>query len=206
MDIHEMRLPEPRFLEIDEESLGTPAQLHERIARCLSFPGYYGANLSALSDCLEDVDEPTCIIAYRAAPAHRRDWFDGFCNVFSRTAHENPDLEFILHAPQMPGATLDDVLVRLERIEHRLDAMPAFGEAPAESVAPIAKVASDTCRNKASGADGDRFICGTCGCRVSDYLEDTRLLIDGLKYCPNCGREVTNPSGANALGWVGELI
>lgn len=35
--------------------------LHEYIARKLEFPDFYGANLSALADCLSDIDSPTLI-------------------------------------------------------------------------------------------------------------------------------------------------
>ena len=197
-------------LEIDESELASAESLHAEIARTLSFPAYYGGNLAALSDCLEDLDEPTCIAVRRAPMANRRPWFDGFCRVIERASNENPRLRFEELATALPETTLDDILVRLESIDARLDALqaqPAAAPAPAApAAAPVGAAARETCRNLASGSDGDRFKCGSCGCRVSDYLEETRQLIDGLRYCPLCGREVTNPEGSNALGWVGELI
>jgi ribonuclease inhibitor len=199
-----------RRIDIDEAFLDTPGQLHELLAEGLDFPPYYGKNLDALSDCLEDLDVSTHIRIVRDAPTRRLPWLDGFCRVVKRCAHENPFLEFELDEgarsdAAMPHATLDDVLARLERIEGRLDALqPAAPPAPAPALA--GKPSAQTCKNTASGSDGDRFACGSCGCRVSDYLEDTRMLIDGLRFCPNCGCEVVNPEGSNALGWVGELI
>lgn len=40
----------------------THCVLHERIARALNFPSYYGHNLAALFDCLTDISEPTSIV------------------------------------------------------------------------------------------------------------------------------------------------
>ena len=198
-----------RVFEMVEGELTSPDELHGRIASAFSFPAYYGANLAALSDCLEDVDEGWRIVAKRSAIGCRKAWFDGFCTVFARVAKENPDLEFLVEEDTSEHATLDDILARIERIDMRLEAMqdarPSVSAAePAVPCSVPSK--AETCRNMASGSDGDRFKCGTCGCRVSDYLEETRMLIDGMRYCPQCGREVTNPEGSNALGWVGELI
>jgi len=195
-----------RIVEIDENGLETPELLHRMLARELGFPAYYGENLSALSDCLGEVDTPTRIVVTRALPSYRLAWFDRFCTVLEREAGENPFLEFVLARPEQAGIGYDDLLARLEQIDRRLDAIQAQMRPATPAAQPVSRVASETCRNKASGSDGDRFECGSCGCRVSDYLEDTRQLIDGLKYCPQCGREVANPAGSNALGWVGELI
>ena len=197
-----------RVFELAEDGLTTPDEAHARIASAFSFPPYYGANLAALSDCLEDVADNWRIVVKRSDIAHRKPWLDGFCTVFARVANENPGIEFQLEEDAAEHATLDEILARIERIDMRLDAMqdaPAPAAVPASaSQAPVSD--GETCRNLASGSDGDRFKCGACGCRVSDYLEETRMLIEGLRYCPQCGREVTNPEGSNALGWVGELI
>ena len=208
MDFIEALSDNVRVLEIEERTLATPELLHLQIARALDFPAYYGANLSALSDCLEDLDVPTRIVVVRDDAAYQHAWLDGFIKVIRRCANENPDLELVVEEHNAPGATLDDILAKLERIEHRLDAIQAQPKTQASTPAPAAAAIkpTETCRNLASGSDGDRFECGACGCRVSDYLEDSRMLFDGLKYCPQCGREVTNPEGSNALGWVGELI
>ena len=195
-----------RIVNIDEERIGTAAELHGILARALAFPAYYGGNLSALADCLEDVDEPTRIVVKRASAAQRDDWLDGFCTVMKRCARYNPDLEVQIDDAPARQATLDDILARLESIERRLEELPAQPAAASAPVPDAAHSKAETCRNLASGSDGDRFKCGVCGCRVSDYLEETRQLIDGLRFCPQCGREVTNPQGSNALGWVGELV
>jgi RNAse (barnase) inhibitor barstar len=41
-------------LVIDCAKLATTAAIHAHIAKTLHFPGYYGANLDALNDCLGD--------------------------------------------------------------------------------------------------------------------------------------------------------
>jgi ribonuclease inhibitor len=43
------------LLNIDCEEIKTPELLHAYIAKKLSFPKYYGANLDALKDCMSDV-------------------------------------------------------------------------------------------------------------------------------------------------------
>ena len=200
-----------RVVEIDEQEWEAPGELHASLARDLAFPEYYGENLAALSDCLEDVDAPTQLVVRRAPAGHRRSWFDGFCRVFADAARFNPSLGLELVESALPAATIDDVMAALERLDARIDALQEQGTVagavlPEATAVPASAPVRDTCRNLASGSDGDRFKCSVCGCRVSDYLEETRQLIDGLNYCPQCGCEVANPAGSNALGWVGELI
>lgn len=103
-----------REITIDEARLSSPAEAHRMLAARLSFPAYYGHNLSALADCLGDVSEPTRIAVIRrsaaTAPtpmpvptlaaaaadrpkAARAGWFDRLCRVIARAASENPCLE-----------------------------------------------------------------------------------------------------------------
>ena len=86
------------------------ANVHTLISGALGFPAYYGSNLSALSDCLGDICEPTRIVvkladeeSYRAYAAFRKGantaeprWIDRFIRVLERSARENPALEFIV--------------------------------------------------------------------------------------------------------------
>lgn len=53
-----------REIIIECEDL-SPAQLHQELARKLSFPQWYGANLDALYDCLTDLEEDTHLILRR---------------------------------------------------------------------------------------------------------------------------------------------
>lgn len=206
-----------KLLELWEYEFFEPRELHGYLASELQFPSYYGENLAALSDCLGDISEPWAIIITRDVPARQKPWFGGFCEVFERAVSENPFLELHYDKPgelRVVGSD-DETTTRFRRIERKLDAIlfalqdgndvEADEDTPGPDPEPV-KVVTESCRNMASGADGDRFECGTCGCRVSDYLEDTRLIFDGFKYCPNCGREVANPEGNRSLGWVGELI
>lgn len=69
-----------RKVVLKEKSFESPAEVHALLAQELGFPDYYGANLDAFEDCLEDVDVPTRIIIKRYKN-HTRDWFDGFEDV-----------------------------------------------------------------------------------------------------------------------------
>ena len=52
-ELREVRIVGPRC--------STQEELHAFIAKKLDFPEYYGANLSALADCLSDICQPTLI-------------------------------------------------------------------------------------------------------------------------------------------------
>ena len=60
---------------------------HEILARELSFPPYYGANLDALHDCLTAISADTAIILADAADADAR-----LLRVLRASAGENPRL------------------------------------------------------------------------------------------------------------------
>ena len=83
-----------REIVIDEREFETPRELHAMIARKLSFPSYYGANLAALDDCLGEVDEPLCvrIIKDDSVP---KDWFEKFCRVFARHTRPNGNVRLL---------------------------------------------------------------------------------------------------------------
>ena len=84
-----------RELVIREADFGNAAALHDYLARELGFPSYYGANLSALADCLGDVDSPTRIVV--VGPANCEEgWRRGFRRVLARVALENPYLDVTL--------------------------------------------------------------------------------------------------------------
>ncbi|WP_058271053.1 barstar family protein [Olsenella massiliensis] len=80
-------------LVIDERDVSDAASLHAYLARRLGFPIYYGANLSALADCLGDVVTPTHIIVLRRRPpASEPRWLDDVCRVLLRAARDNAAL------------------------------------------------------------------------------------------------------------------
>ena len=60
----QIEIRELDFPGADDESR---AALHARLAAELDFPPYYGANLDALNDCLEELDEPLDITFVRAS-------------------------------------------------------------------------------------------------------------------------------------------
>jgi len=51
-----------RYLVLDGERLGDRAQAHAYLREKLELPGWYGANLDALADCLGELDEGTTVI------------------------------------------------------------------------------------------------------------------------------------------------
>ena len=70
----------PRKVTLKEAELPTAEAAHERLARKLDFPDYYGCNLDALEDCLGDVREPTRIVLVRD-PSGSSAWFDALVDV-----------------------------------------------------------------------------------------------------------------------------
>ena len=85
------------------------ARLHAFLKESLAFPDYYGANLSALDDCLGDLCEPARItVEFSGADAYDgyREWAAGaggtppwlgrFAKVLERAARENPYLETVI--------------------------------------------------------------------------------------------------------------
>lgn len=86
-------------VELRESALGGPEELHALLARELGFPTYYGGNLSALADCLEELAAPTRITLEQ--DGSRRDddsWFDRARAVIERSGIQNPTLEVVIHA------------------------------------------------------------------------------------------------------------
>lgn len=48
-----------RTVRLDTADLASKREVLVRMGEALGFPGYYGANLDALADCLADLGEPT---------------------------------------------------------------------------------------------------------------------------------------------------
>ena len=78
----------PHKVTLREAELQTPEQTHERLARKLGFPEYYGHNLDALEDCLGDIGRPTRIVVVRD-PQEPRPWFEGFVEVIRASAQRS---------------------------------------------------------------------------------------------------------------------
>ena len=64
----------PLHLKIDCHTLTTIHVIHESIASQLNFPAYYGHNLDALKDCLQDVViEHTIHLAWKDTQVSKHD-------------------------------------------------------------------------------------------------------------------------------------
>ena len=61
----------PKRVTLREAELATAEEAHDKLARKLDFPEYYGHNLDALEDCLGDIARPTRIVLVRDAQQHR---------------------------------------------------------------------------------------------------------------------------------------
>ena len=76
-----------RELNIDEKSFSSIKEVHEALAEGLGFPAYYGRNLSALWDCLGDLDEPVRVVLRPASEEAFLDEVDSVLRVLARAAH-----------------------------------------------------------------------------------------------------------------------
>lgn len=186
---------------IDEGALTSSADLHSMLKRDLEFPSYYGGNLAALDDCLGDLDYPVRIDICKSE--HAPEWFESFKKVLKRAAKQNSLLTIVEIERESDAMLLHALLGNLS------SASGSVNDAAAANPQLFAAPALDgreEARNLASGSDGDRFECSACGCRISDLLEESRYLFDGIPFCPNCGREIANPGGSESMKWVSELI
>lgn len=75
-------------------AVGTMAEMHEILARELTFPGWYGKNLDALHDCLTCLGGKTHItfLHFSALPFPSA----GLLRVLRDSENENPKLEISL--------------------------------------------------------------------------------------------------------------
>jgi len=81
---------------IDGAAIETRDQLHDALARQLSFPAYYGRNLDALFDCLTDLNEDTELLLVHADAlfAHLGVYADVLQALLRDACEENPHLHF----------------------------------------------------------------------------------------------------------------
>ena len=84
-----------RTITFCEHDFATAQQMHAFLQRKLGFPEYYGGNLSALSDCLEDISQPTRIVVDRDNSVDEP-WFDKACDIMARASLENENLQIVL--------------------------------------------------------------------------------------------------------------
>ena len=82
---------------IDGAAIETREQLHDALARQLSFPDYYGRNLDALFDCLTELREDAELRLVRRDElfAHLGVYADILQNVLRDACAENPHLHLI---------------------------------------------------------------------------------------------------------------
>ena len=78
----------PYRVTLKERELESMAQAHEQLADKLAFPAYYGANLDALEDCLEDIHMPTRIVLRRDLD-NPKPWFDDLIAVVKDSAQRS---------------------------------------------------------------------------------------------------------------------
>ncbi len=89
-----------REIIIDEANFSSTAEVHSFLAAELAFPDYYGSNLDALNDCLQDIDNPCKISLYMDGLSGEDDelaaWFPKLVRSFLRASRENDALEVLV--------------------------------------------------------------------------------------------------------------
>ena len=91
---------------IDERDLLDMSTIHDYLRVTLGFPEHYGKNLSALYDCLGDIDQPTRLYVMRDATMRPDSGYalemDRLCKVLLRAARENPYLSVSISTIRWP--------------------------------------------------------------------------------------------------------
>jgi ribonuclease inhibitor len=97
-DIYEVPIDERDLLDIET--------VHDYLRVTLDFPEHYGKNLSALRDCLGDLDKPTRLYIMRDATMPVDSEYalkmDKLCKVLLRCARENPMLSVSISTVHWP--------------------------------------------------------------------------------------------------------
>lgn len=85
-------------IKIDCSTIDTKADFHAALAFNLSFPDYYGNNLDALYDCLEEIGEDTRLILrdWHHAEYRLGDYSGKAVYVFHCAVRDNPHLTVLL--------------------------------------------------------------------------------------------------------------
>ena len=80
------------------ELINQKAELHEYIAKELSFPEYYGKNLDALYDVLSDINEETLIEIENFEKLKEKfgTYAEAFLDVLHDASEENEKIKYIL--------------------------------------------------------------------------------------------------------------
>ena len=101
-------------LTLDEKLLSSADDVHALLKDALGFPAYYGANLDALRDCLEDIDDPVCIRLVRdpGADQARKTWFDRLERVLRRCADQNPSIDVVVEMSEVPQVKPGSAIIK----------------------------------------------------------------------------------------------
>lgn len=83
---------------IDGSAISSSPDLHDALAKALSFPFYYGRNLDALYDCLTEITTDTHLELHNwhHIEAHLKDYSGKAVYVFHCAMDDNPHLTVTL--------------------------------------------------------------------------------------------------------------
>lgn len=101
-----LRMGDVYEVPLDERDLLDIGTVHDYLRVTLGFPEHYGKNLSALHDCLGDIDSPTRLYVMRDATMSPDDPYaeqmDRLCMVLLRAARENVQLSVSINTIRWP--------------------------------------------------------------------------------------------------------
>lgn len=88
-----------QIISIDCLDIKTSEQLHQKLARALDFPDYYGKNLDALFDCLTEYRQDREVIFHNwhSLAYSLKDYAEKALYVFHEASEENPHLIVTIH-------------------------------------------------------------------------------------------------------------
>lgn len=100
------------YAHLDGAGAGTRREVLVALGEALGFPGWYGANLDALWDCLRDLVDPVVLVwdDWATAAGSDPDGFASVVRVLVERAEAAGDLSVLLHGdgPELdPGLGVD---------------------------------------------------------------------------------------------------
>lgn len=85
-----------RSVSLDCSLMATRAEVHDQLAERLALPEWYGRNLDALFDCLNEASDLRIVVEHPDALASLGGYGDLLLNTLAEAAEANPGLEVVV--------------------------------------------------------------------------------------------------------------